>query len=86
MKPCVNCMFCDRRSVMVAPGQVQMMFVCTHPELLDPVEGSPLPCHTTRSNADFCGIRGIRWKEKASNPKEPTEIEVLSDRKVIQLR
>ncbi len=81
MKACVNCEFVTRIALTGPNGQPMMAYACLQPDLQDPVEGNPLPCHTVRSNESFCGISGKKWKEKIK------EAEVISeDRKVIQLK
>lgn len=79
MKACVNCEYVKRLALTDPQGRPVMAYACMHPDLQDPVEGTPIPCHTCRSNSDFCGIVGKKWKEKIK------EAEVISDRKVIQL-
>jgi len=81
MKPCVKCEYISRIPMQIGPQahQVGMTNVCLHPEMADPVEGTPLPCQVVRSNENFCGIKGKNWKQQA--PKAPD-----SDKKVIQLQ
>jgi hypothetical protein len=67
--------------MQVSATQLAMMAVCLHPELQDPVEGTPLPCQTIRSNVEFCGIKGLKWKEN----DKVQDAEVTAERKVIEL-
>jgi len=59
------------------PNQVGMAHVCINPDLGDPVTGEPLMCQVCRSNENFCGIKGGKWKQRQATP--------TTDKKVIEL-
>lgn len=82
MKACVTCRFSERKAMQVGPNRndVQMMYTCSEPDLQDPVEGTPLPCHALRANESFCGISGKKWKAKPepeAAPKPITESNII---------
>ena len=76
MKICVKCQFITKKGVQVGPQQMSMGYFCTHTNCCEPVTGDPLPANVARS-ADFCGLKGIYFKEK--------EAEVKKEGSVIQM-
>lgn len=51
-----------------------MVDMCQNQDCSDPVEGTPLQCQVARSNAEFCGIKGVRYKEKSKEPKPESKV------------
>ena len=72
MKICQECAFHKRIPVQFN-GRQALGSACMSPECRDPVDGSPLPCSTARTNESFCGLKTARYYKNIEVPKQEAE-------------
>lgn len=81
IKVCAKCKFKESVAREIAPRNMAMVWVCKHPECVDPITGEPLQCNVARQQPVFCGIEAHHYEELV-DPK-PVEGDVKQN--VIQL-
>jgi len=72
MKLCTNCLHYKRHGT-VNNGRGMVIELCLHPELPNPVDGTPLPCGIVREKENLCGISGKGFiNAPQDSPTAPT--------------
>ena len=61
MKICKYCKYIDAHRYNAGMDTV---WICNHPECVDPIEGERILCETARSTNKFCGFEAQYYEEK----------------------
>lgn len=73
-KLCTNCVY-HKRAPVQHGQQMTLVSLCTHPELCNPVDGSPIPALMCRQEKELCGFTGRGFLQKQEDsllpPTEP---------------
>ena len=84
VKLCINCQHMERVTVQ-QNGQIGRMDVCTHPDFVDPVSGSPMPPGVARREVLMCGLTGKGYKPKEEYKHQPVDPESTTTPRIIQV-
>ena len=61
---CVNCQHYKSTYVEVAPQRMGKINICTNPDYLNVVTGTPVQCEQVRGLKEFCSLEGKGFVEK----------------------